>query len=212
MSARTPAPPPDWSFEATFDGPVAGIDEAGRGPLAGPVVAAAVILDPATLPAGLRDSKQLAKTTRERLFDAIRAAARAYGIGIASVEEIDHINILEASMLAMRRAVAALAMTPTACLVDGNRDPGTGFLTRTVVGGDRRSLSIAAASILAKVTRDRIMADLALGHPAYGWEKNAGYGVPAHLDSLRLVGVSPHHRRSFAPVHKILLSSHRSRN
>lgn len=204
---RLATAPPDWSLEASFEGPVAGIDEVGRGPLAGPVVAAAVILDPARLPVGLRDSKQLAKATRERLHDEIRGMAIAFAIGSASVEEIDRINILEAALLAMRRAVAALARPPVACLVDGNRDPRTGVPTRTVIGGDRRSLSIAAASILAKVTRDRIMAGLAREHPAYGWEKNAGYGVPAHLDSLRLVGVSPHHRKSFAPVRKILHST-----
>lgn len=207
MARRPAAALPDWSLEARFEGPVAGIDEVGRGPLAGPVVAAAVILDPARLPAGLRDSKQLAKATRERLDDEIRGTAIAFAIGSASVEEIDRINILEAALLAMRRAVAALPRPPVACLVDGNRDPRTGLPTRTVVGGDRRSLSIAAASILAKVTRDRIMAGLAREHPAYGWEKNAGYGVPLHLDSLRLVGVSPHHRKSFAPVRKILLST-----
>lgn len=205
--ARPSASLPDWSFEAGFAGPVAGIDEVGRGPLAGPVVAAAVILDPAALPDGLRDSKQLAKTLRERLHDEICGMALAFGVGSASVEEIDRINILEAAMLAMRRAVAALPLMPVACLVDGNRDPGVGLPTRTVIGGDRRSLSVAAASILAKVRRDRIMTDLAREHPAYGWEKNAGYGVPAHLDSLRLVGVSPYHRKSFAPVRKILLSS-----
>lgn len=208
MARRSATALPDWSLEATFDGPVAGIDEVGRGPLAGPVVAAAVILDPARLPVGLRDSKQLAKTARERLHDEIRALAVAFGIGSASVEEIDRINILEAALLAMRRAVAALPRPPVACLVDGTHDPRTGLPTRTVIGGDRRSLSIAAASILAKVTRDRIMAGLAREHPAYGWEKNAGYGVPAHLDSLRLVGVSRHHRKSFAPVRKILLSIH----
>lgn len=185
---------------------IAGIDEAGRGPWAGPVVAAAVVFDAEALPAslaGLDDSKKLSRARREALLPAIVAHA-AVGIGAASAIEIDEINILQATYLAMRRAVAdlseALNADPDFCLVDGNRDPGLGLPTRTVVKGDARSLSIAAASVVAKVHRDKIMAGLARDYPAYGWEQNAGYGVPHHRDALNLVGPSPHHRKSFAPV------------
>lgn len=198
---------PDYFHEAAFarDGHVriAGIDEAGRGPWAGPVVAAAVILDPANIPCGLNDSKKLSRARREQLFPAIEEVANV-GIGQASVDEIDDINILRASFLAMRRAVANLALHPDACLVDGNRDPGLGMATKTLVKGDAISLSIAAASIVAKVTRDGIMADLSQLYPQYGWERNAGYGVPAHREALSLVGVSPHHRKSFAPIRESL--------
>lgn len=190
---------PDFHNEAMLGGRVAGIDEAGRGPWAGPVVAAAVILDPALLPDGLNDSKVLSRNKRERLIGPIMENAQV-GVGQASVEEIDQLNILQASLLAMRRAVGALPTVPDACLVDGNRDPCLGIPTRLLVKGDAISLSIAAASIVAKVTRDRIMSDLALTYPAYGWEQNAGYGVPAHRDALQLVGISPHHRKSFAPI------------
>lgn len=196
---------PDFAREAALGGLVAGVDEAGRGPLAGPVVAAAVILDPHRLPEGLDDSKKLSRRARERLNDAIRSTAIAYAIAEASVAEIDRLNILQASLLAMRRAVAQLAPSPGHCLIDGNRDPQLGRPADCIVGGDGKCLSIAAASILAKVFRDRLMADLAREHPAYGWERNAGYGVRHHLESLRLVGVSRHHRKSFAPVRQILL-------
>lgn len=198
---------PDFSIEASLGGDVAGIDEAGRGPWAGPVVAAAVILDRAKLPpdlaAELDDSKKLSKAVRERLFSHIEAKA-TYGIGQASVDEIDALNILQASMLAMRRAFENLPRKPQYAIVDGNRDPGLGVPTRCIVGGDASSLSIAAASILAKVTRDRIMADLAREFPGYGWEKNAGYGTKQHQQGLVEKGVTPHHRRSFAPIAKLL--------
>ncbi|WP_281300286.1 MULTISPECIES: ribonuclease HII [unclassified Iodidimonas] len=200
---------PDFSHEQAFLGLVAGIDEAGRGPLAGPVVAAAVIfdrtrpLDPSLI--GLDDSKKLSKGKRLALFDAIKRHALSHAIALATVEEIDHLNILQASLLAMRRAVAQLEPAPIACLVDGNRDPGLPFPSQCIIKGDHQSLSIAAASILAKVTRDRIMEELARDWPHYEWQKNAGYGVPAHLEALRLVGPSPHHRKSFAPVRKIRL-------
>lgn len=196
---------PDLSYESRIAGHVAGIDEAGRGPLAGPVVAAAVILDPAALPIGLDDSKRLSARARQHLDQEIRVKALACAVAQASVEEIDRLNILEASLLAMRRAVRALSYTPDQCLVDGNKDPRLDFPTQCIIKGDQLSLSIAAASILAKVARDKIMVHLAQKWPAYGWERNAGYGVPAHLSALRLVGVSPHHRRSFAPVREILL-------
>ena len=190
---------PDFRNEEMLGGRVAGVDEAGRGPWAGPVVAAAVILNPAQIPVGLNDSKVLSRKKRERLFDPILESA-GVGVGQASVEEIDKLNILQASLLAMRRAVSALPSAPDACLVDGNCDPGLGVPTRLLVQGDALSLSVAAASIVAKVIRDRIMCDLATAYPAYGWERNAGYGVPSHRDALQLVGISPHHRKSFAPI------------
>ncbi|RID92955.1 ribonuclease HII [Gemmobacter lutimaris] len=201
-------PVPDLSLEAEAlangPGPVVGIDEVGRGPLCGPVTAAAVILDPAHLPQGISDSKTLSSATRERLAEEIHASARV-GIGHASVEEIDALNILQASFLAMRRAVAALGVTPGFALIDGNRlPPGLPCPGLAVVKGDGRSLSIAAASIVAKVARDRIMVDLAQQHPGYGWERNAGYPTKDHLQALLDLGVTPHHRRSFRPVHNIL--------
>jgi len=206
MAADKPAETgPDFRFEAEYAGPVAGVDEAGRAPLAGPVVAAAVILDPARIPDGLADSKRLSRRARERLFGTIREQALAFAIAEASVAEIDRLNILQASLLAMRRAVASLDPAPQACLVDGNQDPGLERASRCIVKGDARAVSIAAAGILAKVARDRIMAELGERFPAYGWAANAGYSVPAHREALRLVGVSPHHRKSFAPVREILL-------
>ncbi|HMO07019.1 MAG TPA: ribonuclease HII [Paracoccaceae bacterium] len=200
-------PPPDFALEqAALDtgaALVCGVDEAGRGPLAGPVVAAAVRLDPASIPAGLDDSKALTPAARERLFDAILAQAQV-GVGQANVDEIDRLNILRASHLAMLRAVRALGPADLA-LIDGHLIPaGLSSPARAVVGGDARCLSIAAASIVAKVTRDRIMVVLAQQHPGYGWERNAGYPTAAHLAALRNLGVTPAHRRSFAPVHNIL--------
>jgi ribonuclease HII len=198
---------PDYSIEASLAGTVAGIDEAGRGPWAGPVVAAAVVLDtqcmPPELAAGLDDSKKLKRPVRERLFELIAAHAAA-GVGQASVAEIDTLNILQATMLAMRRAVDALPVRPAHAIVDGNRAPELDIPTRTLVGGDARALSIAAASIVAKVTRDRIMARLADECPGYGWERNAGYGTRQHGAALETHGVTPHHRKSFAPVAKLL--------
>ena len=198
---------PDLSLEIAAGAPdahVAGVDEAGRGPLAGPVVAAAVVLPAAGLPAALAgaidDSKALSAARRAALRPAI-AAACAVGIGAASVAEIDALNILQATFLAMRRAIAALPRRPAVVLIDGNRlPPRLPCPGRTVVHGDRLSLSIAAASIVAKVTRDRAMARLAAVHPGYGWERNAGYGTAEHLAALGRLGVTPHHRRSFAPV------------
>ena len=207
MDRPRPGSKPDLAYELGMTGPVAGVDECGRGPLAGPVVAAAVILDHSMIPDGINDSKKLSRRMRERLFDGIQAAAWL-GIGSASVEEIDRHNILAASLLAMRRAVAALPRMPAACLVDGNADPDLGLPTRLIVRGDQRSLSIAAASIVAKVTRDRLMGRLAQDYPSYGWHRNAGYGVPEHRKALELVGVSPHHRKSFAPIRKLLNQDH----
>lgn len=205
---NAPRPHADFAFEnaAHQRGArlVAGVDEAGRGPLAGPVVAAAVILDPARLPQGLADSKTLSAAQRERLFAEIMATADL-AVGSADLDEIDRLNILHASLLAMERAVAGLPRPPDHVLVDGNRlPPGLKGRAEAIVKGDARSLSIAAASIVAKVTRDRIMVDLAQQFPGYGWEENAGYPTPGHLRALLDLGVSAAHRRSFRPVHNIL--------
>jgi ribonuclease HII len=184
--------------------PIAGVDEVGRGPLAGPVTAAAVILDPACIPAGLGDSKTLSSARREALFVQIMQSADV-SIAHATVAEIDALNILRASHLAMERAVAGLGIAPENCLIDGNLIPaGLKGRASALVKGDALSQSIAAASIVAKVTRDRLMVDLAQQYPGYGWQKNAGYPTKAHLEALLNLGVSPVHRRSFAPVHKIL--------
>lgn len=183
---------------------VAGVDEVGRGPWAGPVVACAVVLDLDRLPEGLNDSKKLSAPARSRLCAALRASAEV-GIGEASVEEIDRLNILQASMLAMRRALAALPEPPDFALIDGNRLPdGLPCPAEALVGGDGRCASIAAASIVAKVTRDAAMVALAQQFPGYGWETNAGYGTRAHRAALENLGVTPHHRRSFRPIHNIL--------
>ncbi|MDD9902976.1 MAG: ribonuclease HII [Rhodospirillaceae bacterium] len=194
---------PDFALEMEAGGVVAGVDEAGRGPWAGPVVAAAAILDPETLPhhvqEQLDDSKKLTATVRDRLFDALTGNIYQ-GVGIASVDEIDTQNILAATMLAMQRAVHNLPVQPEIALVDGNRAPDLSCPVRTVVRGDGLSLSIAAASIVAKVTRDRIMAELALKHPGYAWDRNAGYGTKAHREGLDRFGVTEHHRRSFKPI------------
>lgn len=189
----------EHALAATSGGLIAGIDEAGRGPLAGPVVAAAVILNPDRLPPGIHDSKTLSRPKREALFEAILSQAQV-GIGEASAAEIDEINILQATFLAMRRAVEALPVSPAAALVDGNRSPKLAIPCQTVVKGDGKCLSIAAASIVAKVTRDRIMDRLAAEHPGFGWERNAGYGTAEHLAALRQIGPTAHHRRSFSPV------------
>ncbi len=195
---------PDFRFETEAPaGPVCGVDEVGRGPWAGPVVTAAVILDPATAPEGLNDSKKLSAKKREALFDQLQDAP--HGVGIATVEEIDRLNILHATYLAMQRAIAALPVQPGFALIDGNRIPqDLPCPAWAIVKGDARSASIAAASIIAKVARDRMMAELAEEFPGYGWETNAGYGVPAHREGLIRLGVTPHHRRSFKPIHKML--------
>ncbi len=179
--------------------PVAGVDEAGRGPWAGPVVAAAVILDPDNIPPGLNDSKALDADRREIACARILASARV-GVGIADVARIDRDNILQATFHAMSEAVAGLGATPGLVLVDGNRLPRLSCPARAIVHGDARCLSIAAASIVAKVTRDRLMIALAREHPGYGFERHKGYGVPEHKAALARLGVTPHHRRSFKPV------------
>ncbi len=201
-------PTPDYHYEtlALRAGAlhVAGVDEVGRGPLAGPVTAAAVILDPARIPAGINDSKQLSLKRRQDVFALLQDCA-IVSVAHASVEEIDEINILQASHLAMRRAVQGLEMRPDHVLIDGNRIPaGLNLPATALVKGDARSLSIAAASIMAKIARDQIMWDLAQHFPGYGWERNAGYPTKQHRAALQDLGVTPHHRRSFAPVRNIL--------
>lgn len=199
---------PDFSFEraALTRGArhVAGVDEVGRGPLAGPVTAAAVVLDPDHIPDGLNDSKKLTPARRETLAEWVMAHCD-WSVAHVSVEEIDQLNIYHASHLAMCRAVSGLRDRPDHVLVDGNRIPSDlAVPAEAVVKGDARCLSIAAASIVAKLLRDRIMVDLAQQYPGYGWEANAGYPTPAHKQALLDLGVTPHHRRSFKPVHNIL--------
>lgn len=206
---------PDFTLERSHgaeDGrKIVGLDEAGRGPWAGPVVAAAAWLDPAKLPNALigrlDDSKKLTAKAREDLAAALRAAppeAVRLGIGEATVEEIDRLNILQASLLAMDRALTACGLEADLALVDGNRAPDLPCPVETVVKGDGKSLSIAAASVLAKVDRDRKMARLAAEHPGYGWERNQGYGTAEHREALSRLGVTPQHRRSFRPIREAL--------
>lgn len=183
---------------------IAGVDEVGRGPWAGPVTACAVILDPMNIPDGLNDSKKLSAARREKLARDILASAEV-SIAHATVQEIDRLNILQASLLAMRRAIEGLPRTARFALIDGNKIPADlACPAEAIVKGDSKSCSIAAASIVAKVTRDEIMVALAQQFPGYGWEKNAGYGTKLHQEGLRNFGVTPHHRRSFKPIHNIL--------
>lgn len=199
---------PDFAIERRCEGVVCGVDEAGRGPLAGPVVAAAVVIDRRRLRGELRyaldDSKVLGRAVRESCCRALYAAMRrgvvSIGIGAASADEIDRINVLRASLVAMARAVTALGIVPDIALVDGNVAPPLSCPVKTVVKGDGLSLSIAAASVVAKVTRDRIMRALAPRYPGYGWESNVGYSTAEHFAGIRQLGVTPHHRRSFEPV------------
>ena len=185
-------------------GLIAGVDEAGRGPLAGPVVAAAVILDDLNPIAGLADSKKLTALKRERLYDEIRAKALCCSIAEATVEEIDEFNILQATMLAMRRAVEGLRLKPTKVLVDGNRLPVLDVLAEAIVKGDSKVPAISAASILAKVTRDRWCAELDAQYPQYGFAGHKGYGTTEHLAALQQHGACPQHRKTFSPVTKVL--------
>ena len=196
----------DYEIEQSLDLPrIAGVDEVGRGPWAGPVTAAAVILDPNAIPDGLDDSKKLSAKKRDTLFEAIMATAQVSCFHI-SVDEIDQLNILQASMKAMRLAIEGLSVVDHA-LIDGNKIPeGLECPATPIVKGDGKSVSIAAASIIAKVTRDRLMLDLSKQYPGYGWESNAGYGTKMHQLGLQNLGVTPHHRRSFKPIHNILCS------
>ena len=200
----------EMAWESQGSPRVAGIDEAGRGPLAGPVVAAIAVIDRGAAKRKLlkliNDSKQLALEDREAAYEAMATSGIVqFAVGEATVEEIDRINILQATYLAMRRALEALAERPDVVLVDGNRlPPRLGCRAETIVGGDARSYSIAAASIFAKVTRDRYMATLAERFPGYGWETNRGYGTDEHLTALERLGPTPHHRMSFAPLNRLL--------
>lgn len=193
---------PTLKLERSHGGMVAGMDEAGRGPWAGPVVSCCLIFHRPP-PKGIHDSKQLTRETREELFERIQEVAYI-GIGSASVMEIDTINILAATKLSMQRALEQLGHLPDTVLVDGNQPPQLPCRTVAVIGGDALSLSIAAASIIAKVTRDRLMCALSEQHPHYGWERNAGYGTKAHQDGLARHGVCPEHRTSYAPIRAYL--------
>jgi ribonuclease HII len=184
---------------------IAGVDEAGRGPLAGPVYAAAVILDPARPIAGLRDSKVLSAGQRERLAVEIRNCSLAWSVGSADVAEIDALNILQATLVAMRRAIEGLAVAPTEALIDGNRIPRLACAARAIVKGDRDIAAISAASILAKTARDAVLTDLDIVYPLYGFARNKGYGTPGHLAALERHGPCQEHRRSFAPVSRMHL-------
>lgn len=196
---------PDLSRELAFlSGPICGVDEAGRGPWAGPVSAGAVILDPARIPMGLNDSKALTERARMALEPEIKSKALAWGVGFASVEEIDRLNILQATGLAMRRAVEALTITPVHALVDGNYRFVLPCPVTPVVGGDGKSLSIAAASILAKVARDRLMVEMDARYPGYGFASHKGYHAAAHVEALARLGPSLIHRRSWAPIRALL--------
>ena len=198
---------PDLSLEAAHPWPVCGVDEAGRGPWAGPVSAAAVILDPARTPAGLDDSKKLSERRRQALEVEIKASALAWGVGFASVEEIAEINILQATGLAMRRAVEALAVAPAFILVDGSYRFDLPAPVRPVVKGDSLSASIAAASILAKTARDRVMVELDQAWPGYGFAAHKGYHAPVHVEALQRLGPCPAHRMSWAPIRALLNST-----
>jgi ribonuclease HII len=204
MPSRRRSVPEQLGLEWDTPGLVAGVDEAGRGPLAGPVVAAAVILDDLHRIRGLADSKTLSPLKRERLFDEIRAKALCHSIAVASVEEIDGLNILQATMLAMRRAVAGLRLLPHRVLIDGNRIPVLPMPAQAIVQGDAKVQSISAASILAKVHRDQLCHELDREYPAYGFANHKGYPTPDHLLALRQHGACAAHRRTFAPVRDVI--------
>ena len=192
-----------FNFDCSYDQPVAGVDEVGRGPLAGPVVAAAVIIDINNIPDGINDSKRLSKKNRLEISDEIKKYS-IYSIAEASVKEIDKINILQASLLAMKRAIEGLSKKPMTVLVDGKFKPKTNFTTHSIIKGDTKSLSVAASSIIAKVYRDNLMTDFSKKYPVYLWEKNAGYGTKEHLLAIKKCGITPIHRKSFKPIHNIL--------
>ena len=195
---------PDLSHEAHHPSPICGVDEAGRGPWAGPVAAAAVILDPGDLPTGLNDSKKLSEARRIALETEIKARALAWSVGLASVEEIDRLNILQATGLAMRRAVESLSVTPAFALVDGNYHFALPCPMEPLVKGDARSASIAAASILAKQARDRLMVEADVEWPGYGFAGHKGYHAPIHVEALKRLGPCPIHRKSFSPIRALI--------
>ena len=194
---------PSYKFDQDYETPIIGVDEVGRGPLAGPVISAAIILNKEKIPEGINDSKKLSKKKREVINEEL-ISQHSFAIGIASVEEIDKINILQASLLAMKRAVLNLNIKPQTILVDGNKLPDLKYNMYPIIKGDSKSISIAAASIIAKVYRDKLMQDLSLQYPGYYWEKNSGYGTKQHLLALNSLGVTPIHRKSFAPIYNML--------
>ena len=194
---------PSYKFDQAYETPIIGVDEVGRGPLAGPVISAAIVLNKEKIPEGINDSKKLSKKKREVINEEL-ISQHKFAIGIASVEEIDKINILQASLLAMKRAVLNLNIKPQTILVDGNKLPDLEYNMYPIIKGDNKSISIAAASIIAKVYRDKLMQDLSLQYPGYYWEKNSGYGTKQHLLALNNLGVTPIHRKSFAPIYNML--------
>ena len=204
MPSKKSSPPEQLGLSFDVNGLVAGVDEAGRGPLAGPVVAAAVILDDTKRIRGLNDSKLLTPLARDRLYDEIRAKALCCSVAEATVEEIDELNILQATLLAMRRAVEGLRLKPAKVLVDGNQLPRLKVHAEAIIGGDATVKAISAASILAKVHRDRLCLQLHELHPQYGFDSHKGYSTPAHLAALKVHGACAIHRRSFAPVREAL--------
>ena len=194
---------PSYKFDQEYETPIIGVDEVGRGPLAGPVISAAIVLNKEKIPEGINDSKKLSKKKREVINEEL-ISQHKFAIGIASVEEIDKINILQASLLAMKRAVLNLNIKPQTILVDGNKLPDLEYNMYPIIKGDSKSISIAAASIIAKVYRDKLMQDLSIQYPGYYWEKNSGYGTKQHLLALDNLGVTPIHRKSFAPIYNML--------
>jgi len=194
---------PSYKFDQVYETPIIGVDEVGRGPLAGPVISAAIVLNKEKIPEGINDSKKLSKKKREVINEEL-ISQHKFAIGIASVEEIDKINILQASLLAMKRAVLNLNIKPQTILVDGNKLPDLEYNMYPIIKGDSKSISIAAASIIAKVYRDKLMQDLSIQYPGYYWEKNSGYGTKQHLLALDNLGVTPIHRKSFAPIYNML--------
>ena len=194
---------PSYKFDQVYETPIIGVDEVGRGPLAGPVISAAIVLNKEKIPEGINDSKKLSKKKREVINEEL-ISQHKFAIGIASVEEIDKINILQASLLAMKRAVLNLNIKPQTILVDGNKLPDLEYNMYPIIKGDSKSISIAAASIIAKVYRDKLMQDLSIQYPGYYWEKNSGYGTKQHLLALDNLGVTPIHRKSFDPIYNML--------
>ena len=194
---------PSYKFDQDYETPIIGVDEVGRGPLAGPVISAAIILNKEKIPEGINDSKKLSKKKREVINEEL-ISQHKFAIGIASVEEIDKINILQASLLAMKRAVLNLNIKSQTILVDGNKLPDLEYNMYPIIKGDSKSISIAAASIVAKVYRYKLMQDLSIQYPGYYWEKNSGYGTKQHLLALDNLGVTPIHRKSFAPIYNML--------
>ena len=194
---------PSYKFDEAYDSPIIGVDEVGRGPLAGPVISAAIILNKEIIPEGINDSKKLSKKKRIIINEQL-ISHHSYEIGMATVEEIDKINILQASLLSMKRAILGLNIAPKSILVDGNKLPDLEYKMYPIVKGDSKSVSIAAASIIAKVYRDKLMEDLSIQYPGYYWEKNSGYGTKQHLLALNNLGVTPIHRKTFAPIYNML--------